>query len=515
MISYLLISSIGLVVLVLFYFVFHKNETFFQQNRLTLLIGILVSITFPMFDSILSNYQQTIITEVVPTLYLPELVIGGGTIEERSFSEISTSNLVLMIYSLVFFILLTRFIISNFKLLKFIRFHQRVNFKGSTLIYTDGKYPTFAYLKYIFWDNTTKLTTKEQDMIFQHERTHIKELHSLDIFLMEILKITFWFHPAIYLIDAALRTQHEYLADQKANQMTNDASYSQLMIQSLFEDISLNMGHGFQFSTVKSRIKMLKKERTNQWKRVSSLFTFSILVSSIIFLQACVKDEINAVDPRLAEVTSETLYGYELEDKIYWDTNSNSSLKDLVLPYEISQVRVITGNQLPQIFSDNVTGVIIVEVKNEVDLGKRFNINDMPSTSASLFKMDQKAETIADKTKMDLKGVKIGDDNEIYEVVQNPAGYPGGMEAFYKVVGNNMKYPKEAIEKRIEGKVFLQFVINKEGNGEDFKIVRGVDPLLDQEALRVAQLLTKEWTPANNKGEIVKQRLVLPINFKL
>ncbi|WP_082026383.1 M56 family metallopeptidase [Flammeovirga sp. OC4] len=504
MISYLLMSSTGLVVLALFYFVFHKGETFFQQNRITLLIGIAVSLIFPLFDNILSDQQRVIVADALPVLNLPELVIGNQKVNESILSEWTLESAILLSYLLVIFILFTRFIFSNYKLIRFIKRHKKVNFKDSTLIYTEGKYPTFAYLKYIFWDNTTQLNQKEQELIFQHERTHIKELHSLDIFLMEILKIIFWFHPAIYLIDAALRTQHEYLADKKANQMTNDASYSQLMIRSLFEDISLNVGHGFQFSTVKSRIKMLKKERTNQWKRVSSLFTFSILVTSIVFLQACVKDEFEIIDADslLSEVSTEQVYGYQIDGRTYWDVKQ--SYVNTLNPDEIEAINVMKGDKIPSFFNEHVKGTIIISFKNDLNSQLISNLKVLPSSSL-VFDVTENAKWEQQKLKSE----------EVFDEVQNPANYPGGMNVLYEEIGQTMKYPEEAQEKGIEGKVYLQFVINEEGNGEDFKIVRGIDPILDQEVLRVADIVMKGWEPANHEGKIVKQRLVLPITFKL
>ncbi|NME67468.1 M56 family metallopeptidase [Flammeovirga aprica] len=506
MISYLLLSSTGLLVLALFYFVFHKNETFFQQNRFTILVGVIVSLVFPLFENILSYQQQSFISESLPVIYLPEIIVGNQSIEEQSI-QWSWSNFILLIYSIVLIVLAIRFCISNFKLIRFIRFHKKINFRGSTLIYTEGKYPTFAYLKYIFWDNTTSLTEHEQELIFQHERTHIKEFHSIDIFLMEILKIIFWFHPAIYLIDAALRTQHEYLADQKANQTTNDASYSQLMIRSLFEDVSLNVGHGFQFSTVKSRIKMLKKERTNQWKRVSSLFTFSILVTSIVFLQACVKDEfdIKDADSQLAEVTSEQVFGYQIDGRTYWDVQNTFSEEIRSNPDDLKFINVLKGEKVPSYFNNSVKGVLVLSFKDDLNTELIGKLKNLPSTSL-VFDINENKEMLA---KQDEKS------DRVFEEVQNPANFPGGMNNLYKIIGEEMKYPQEAKEKGIEGKVYLEFVIDEKGNGQDFKVLNDVDPLLSEEALRVAPIVMKGWNPANHNGTIVKQRLVMPISFKL
>ena len=92
--------------------------------------------------------------------------------------------------------------------------------------------------------------------------------------------------------------------------------------------------------------------------------------------------------------------------------------------------------------------------------------------------------------------------------------FPGGMQECMKWLGKNIKYPTEAIEKGIQGRVILQMVVEKDGSITNAKVVRSVDPLLDKEALRVINLSPK-WTPAKHKGEAVKVRYTLPVMFRL
>jgi len=104
--------------------------------------------------------------------------------------------------------------------------------------------------------------------------------------------------------------------------------------------------------------------------------------------------------------------------------------------------------------------------------------------------------------------------DEVFLVVDNMPKYPGGEEALRKDIAEAIKYPEEAKKKNISGKVFVSFVVNKEGKVENAKIERGVDPLLDKEALRVTGLL-KTWTPGAQMGIKVKVQFTLPINFAL
>lgn len=105
-------------------------------------------------------------------------------------------------------------------------------------------------------------------------------------------------------------------------------------------------------------------------------------------------------------------------------------------------------------------------------------------------------------------------EGEIFTVVEESASPVGGIESLGAFIGQNLKYPEESSNANKEGTVFIQFVVNKDGSLTDFKILNGVDPLMDKEALRVVQLLPK-WNPGKQSGKEVRQQFVLPIRFSL
>lgn len=102
----------------------------------------------------------------------------------------------------------------------------------------------------------------------------------------------------------------------------------------------------------------------------------------------------------------------------------------------------------------------------------------------------------------------------VYVIVEEMPEFPGGEMYLRKYIGENIKYPVEAKEKGIQGKVFVTFVVNSTGKVEKAKIARGVDPSLDAEALRVVGQLP-EWKPGKQKGEAVSVSYTVPINFAL
>jgi periplasmic protein TonB len=108
---------------------------------------------------------------------------------------------------------------------------------------------------------------------------------------------------------------------------------------------------------------------------------------------------------------------------------------------------------------------------------------------------------------------KTGDD-DIFTVVEEMPFPKQGYDEFYKFLSNEIKYPSEAREQGISGKVYVQFVVNKDGSLSNIEVVKGIGGGCDEEAARALSKSTK-WTPGSQRGREVSVRMILPINFKL
>ena len=92
--------------------------------------------------------------------------------------------------------------------------------------------------------------------------------------------------------------------------------------------------------------------------------------------------------------------------------------------------------------------------------------------------------------------------------------FPGGEAALLQYIGKNMKYPVIAQENGIQGRVIVSFVIEKDGHVADVTVVRGVDPALDKEAIRVVSAMPR-WRPGEQRGKPVRVKYTLPVTFRL
>ena len=110
--------------------------------------------------------------------------------------------------------------------------------------------------------------------------------------------------------------------------------------------------------------------------------------------------------------------------------------------------------------------------------------------------------------------VEVDDDERIYEVVEENAQFPGGDEACMKWLAEHLKYPSICQEQGVQGRVFVSFVVNKDGSIVDVEIKRSPDPNLSKEAERVVKSMPK-WKPARQGNRTVRSRFNLPVMFRL
>lgn len=106
------------------------------------------------------------------------------------------------------------------------------------------------------------------------------------------------------------------------------------------------------------------------------------------------------------------------------------------------------------------------------------------------------------------------EENKVFDVVEENPSFPGGQAALMQWLNENIKYPVIAAENGIQGRVIVQFVVSKTGSISDVRVVRGVDPSLDKEAVRVVNNMPN-WTPGRQNGTTVNVRFTLPVTFRL
>lgn len=106
------------------------------------------------------------------------------------------------------------------------------------------------------------------------------------------------------------------------------------------------------------------------------------------------------------------------------------------------------------------------------------------------------------------------DEDKIFTVVEQQAEFPGGMAELYKFLNKNIRFPSSARRMGVNGKAFVQFVVDKEGRISDIEVIKSLSPDCDKEAIRLVQMMPP-WKAAKQNGRSVKSKFVLPLTFKL
>jgi protein TonB len=145
---------------------------------------------------------------------------------------------------------------------------------------------------------------------------------------------------------------------------------------------------------------------------------------------------------------------------------------------------------------------VINIVEDDVEIDDELKIEDTEAdanTQVAIVEIEEETEV---------------EEAQVFFIVENMPAYPGGDGELRKYIAQNVVYPEIAKENGIQGRVFIQFVVNQKGEVEQVKVARGVDPTLDKEAIRIIQSLPK-WAPGSQRGKPVKVSFTVPINFQL
>lgn len=186
-----------------------------------------------------------------------------------------------------------------------------------------------------------------------------------------------------------------------------------------------------------------------------------------------------------------------------WPTYDDSGLVDLgQVNDDFEDIMEIPPTEQPPPPPPKIQLPEIVEVPDEEEIEEEIELDlDVEVTE----------ETVIEDVVFEPEEEEV---EQVFTIVEDQPEFPGGLQAFYKYVGDNMKYPSQARRMGIEGRVYVQFVVDKNGNVTEVEAVKGIGAGCDEEAERVLRE-SPQFKPGKQRGRPVKVRMVLPIIFKL
>jgi len=268
---YFLEVNIAIALFYLFYRLFFAGDTFWRTRRYYMLFSILLSFVYPFLS--IENWlqkQEPVQKLIVDYATLPEFTVTAV----RETSIFSLGNISMAIYGLVVLILLVRFILQLASILR-IRLHGTVKMVQNTRIIAIEKEVTpFSFFRLVFM-NPELHNEHETKEILAHELTHVRQGHSFDVLVSEVLTIILWLNPATWLLKREIRQNLEFLADNKVLESGFDSqTYQYHLLQLSYQTPEHKLGNKFNVSPLKKRIIMMNQKKSAK----ASLLKYSLIV---------------------------------------------------------------------------------------------------------------------------------------------------------------------------------------------------------------------------------------------
>ena len=422
---YLLQVNVGLILFYALYKLVCTRDTFFRSRRFILIVSLVLPFILPFIDVrewLESRDRMIMLTHFDYSAVLPEIVVGSEAAETGNRVFV-LSEWIGYLYLAGVLVLLVRLAVQAFSLSRLILRMPEKEINGVRVKCLNDPSGPFSFFRWIFM-NPAAVKEDEISEILTHEMAHVKQHHSVDVLLAEMVSICCWMNPFAWLLKREVRLNLEFLADRKVMEAGFATKSYQYHLLGLAYNHKYGLSNNFNFSHLKQRIIMMNKKKSNATGHIKyALFVlpaFALLVAGNI---SCSQDASQTEDAK-----------------------------------------------------EEVVAPVSPEAK----------------------------EAPADSTAKE----------EVFMVAEQMPEFPGGMKEMLKFLQENVKYPENAMKNNVQGRVIVQFVIEKDGTPTEFKVLRSVDPDLDAEALRVMKAMPK-WKPGMQKGQVVRVKFTVPVSFKL
>lgn len=483
-INYLIEANIGLCLFILLYVIVLKNETDFRIKRAIMLSGMIASVIFPILHFNLQNSAIPALNEFVPMYLLPEIVIG----DNNSAASTAQSLLWTIIHytylgGVLFFGLLFSYRI--FRLAQLIHSSSTRPYHDFIIAESASSKLTFSFFHFIFIGQAGSISDDEKQQILHHESIHARQWHSLDILLIHLLGIVFWFNPLIRFYKKIFIQLHEFEADARAVEIHEVNKYCSLLARVALQSADFPIANHFNQSLTLKRIAMMQtmKTKIKKWKVALTIAAFP----AFFVLVACQEQLVENMK-----------------------TIEKSSAVSLDIPADV-QARI---DELKKASPEKDFAVIETTTEEGKQTLDKMDANQISSLNIIKNRQDGRSFIIVERNSQNINLALSSSTDKIYTLVEHQPEYVGGMDAMKEFIASHMQYPEEARKKGIEGTTFISFIVNTDGSISDVLPVKGISPECDAEAIRVIKSMPN-WIPGKQSGKIVNVRFVMPIKFAL
>jgi len=518
-VTYFSQSSMVMLIGYLIYIFVYQKEGYFSFNRVYLLATLVAAIFLPMIpiniDRLFGNIPA-MATVQYPMKTVNEILLGEVTIfadgnRINALTSIHWVSWISLIYLLGLLVGFLKLALRLIRLVRVIAMSEKQQHLGLIFVIMPDESPIFSFFHYVFISRDVLNSPNASQQIIEHEQQHALQLHSLDMFFAELVTVVFWFNPFSYLLKNNMRENHEFMADEAVLTQHPDAVYYRMLLinhSSIVENQLLT--HNFSYSLLKRRLFMMKNVK-NPVRMVAKLLW--IFIGSALALVACSGPSEKEGSSPQDEYYTNSLVSID-KDSVLVQTSMHPDEGYVVFLVSLGKERRTQlklydeYGKLIKTFMGDIWGPGTYGITWKSSSGENLpagtytyllTADDIQQTGVFSYNT-QKTEKLPDA--------------EIFTVVEQMPDYPGGMKDLMSYLSSNIHYPEQAKKDSIAGRVFINFIIKKDGSVSNVKVLRGIGSGCDEEAVRVVSSMPK-WKPGIQNGEAVRVSYNIPIKFAL
>ncbi|MBB1192611.1 regulatory sensor-transducer, BlaR1/MecR1 family protein [Flavobacterium sp. SOK18b] len=472
--------------------------------------------------------------EIVQEIAQPTVTPGNIQILPTTAVVVEETNYVAIalwgLYGLVTVVLGFRFMRNVVQISKKMKSNTPIAYYNAQLVLVPEKTLPHTFLNTIFINETEYNNRQVEAELYTHELTHVTQKHTLDILAIEVLKTIFWFNPIFIFYKKAIQLNHEFLADEKVVHSYNNVPfYQSLLLSKANANPTFYLASNLNYLITKKRLLMMTKTTSQKISLVKKMTIIPVL--SILLIAFCIKT--------VAREKNNTIVQQQpiLNEKIAIAKSALQQIEKAEKPSDTVKRKKL---EVVKIRNEEYTkiGSLYFNDKGSVDINGNpaangyININN--DVHFYVTKGTEREYYNRYGFRVDSKGVKLNNDTitvlekdyqveaskltssdqvgDIYTTtgITEKPDFPGGMMEFYKFVGQNFKTPEQA---NLKGKVYITFIIEKDGSISDVKNIRDIGFGTGDEAVRVIKLSPK-WLPGKMNGVPVRVMYSLPITIQ-
>ena len=511
---YVLQVNVGLLVFYLLYRGLLARDTFLGMRRLYWWAAWVLAFLYPLVELGVWGRTETPL-QVVMADYAEAMTVVVAAVAPEEAATWSWQDGVALLWAAGASALLLRMLVQLAVVCRLARRGRKVEWHGVRVLAVEEDNVPFSFFRWIFVQPGNH-SEGELEEILAHEQAHVRQWHSLDVVVSELLCCLFWFNPAVWLAKRCVRQNLEFLADRAVVHSGFDRKNYQYHLLRLSYGVNIGqIVNNFNVSPLKKRIMMMNKKKS----RHAGALKYALLlpVAGLLVLSANAEAVAETAENVVAHWTADD--GQVRMTGVVVDENGKplpgvtvvikgsmlgvatdaEGRFEIVSPEGKTLVFTYVGRKTQEVaFDAGTTDIKVVMPVEDVELN--------PLVAADVESILNQA---ADSTKDEV--VSVWQD-EFFKVVEDMPQFTDGN--IFDYLAQHVRYPEEAEKNGIGGMVYVQFVIDTTGKVVEPKVIKSVSPELDAEALRVVSEMPA-WKPGMQRGKPVRVSFTLPVIFKL